>query len=460
MQKSIFIFRRDLRLEDNHGLIAALNESDKVLPVFIFDPVLAKQSAPSYCAKRMQFLCESLHELHTELTDRGSKLFVYSRNHADVVDTLLATSEYDAVYVNRDYTPYARARDERIADVCQKHNVSFEVHSTHLLVEPEDVLKDDGEPYRVYTPFMKKARSLGDIPEPVSNTHDNYLTSCPVDDLGVAGIREYEPENPGAIAQTGGRRAARAIVENFRDFTEYARMRDVPSKHGTTRLSAHLHFGTVSIREVFHAAEAEMGTSADKYTNELFWRDFYAHIAFHFPHVLRGHNFNDDFDRVVWEENENWFEAWQNGQTGFPIVDAGMRELKATGWMHNRVRMIVASFLTKDLHIDWRRGERHFKAHLVDYDAANNNGGWQWAAGTGADAAPYFRIFNPWLQQKKFDPDCVYIKQWIPELADVSPDVVHALDTHELPDGVEYPQPIVDHAEERKRALELYGKAS
>lgn len=459
MRKSIFIFRRDLRLDDNHGLIAALAESDKVLPIFIFDPNLVQPGAQSYCAKRMHFLCESLHELHSELSERGSKLFVYSGEHTNVLNTLLATGEYTAVYVNRDYTPYARTRDTRLKEVCDTHNVSFEVHATHLLTEPEDVLKDDGEPYRVYTPFMKKARSLSDIPEPIRNTYNNYLTTSPVEDLGVIGIDSYRPDNPGSIAQNPGRAAGLAILSDFADFTNYADTRDIPSEHGTTQLSAHFKFGTVSIREAYHAAEQKMGRSAHKYTNELYWRDFYAHIAYHFPHVLQGRNFNDDFDRVTWENNIKWFDAWCTGTTGFPIVDAGMRELNATGWMHNRVRMIVASFLTKDLHIDWRWGEQYFRQQLVDYDAPNNNGGWQWVAGTGADAAPYFRIFNPWLQQKKFDPECHYIKKWIPELKDIDQAVIHNLDQHqEVPLGYPHCVPIIEHSAERKRALELYGK--
>jgi deoxyribodipyrimidine photo-lyase len=321
-----------------------------------------------------------------------------------------------------------------------------------LLHEPGDVLKDDGRPYTIFSHFFRKARS---IPvRPVNAARVNNLTN-----LRVASeqheVLNYDLQDRIAQRSTrGGRSTALEVLASLRNFAQYKTEREYPAKSATTRLSAHNKFGTCSIREVYHSVVNELG-GEHQLTAELFWRDFYSHIAYFFPHVF-GHPFHPKYDALAWDTASKKFDAWCAGRTGFPIVDAGMRELNATGFMHNRVRMIVASFLTKDLHIDWRWGERYFAQKLVDYDPAVNNGNWQWCASTGCDAQPYFRIFNPWLQQRRYDPDCSYIKAWIPELRSIVTALIHSPD--KLKDAAipGYPAPIVDHATESKRAKEAY----
>jgi deoxyribodipyrimidine photo-lyase len=449
---SIHIFRRDLRLHDNTALLAALDQSDQVLPVFIFDE--RQLSNPFKGNNSLQFMIESLNELNIQLLERGSKIQYFRGISEEEIKRLLDEIPVEAVFVNRDYTPFSLMRDDKIAGVCAKKKVCFSSYSDALLTEPEQVLKNDGEPYTIFTPFMNKARELS-VPQPASNDFTNFFSgkiSIQNDKFDPGTIL---PDKKKDLLLKGGRREGKTLLANLKDLSDYDELRNIPSVMGTSLLSAHHKFGTVSIRETYHKV---FGLFGKEHTliNELYWRDFFTHIAFHFPHAL-GKPFRPKYENIKWENNKEKFEHWCKGTTGFPIVDAGMRELVATGYMHNRVRMIVASFLVKDLHIDWLWGERFFANHLIDYDPAVNNGNWQWAASTGCDAQPYFRIFNPWSQQFKFDRQCIYIKKWVPELAGYNAKEIQEIEFSPLT-VLNYPSPMVNHREESNISKEIYRK--
>jgi deoxyribodipyrimidine photo-lyase len=442
-QTAVFIFRRDLRLEDNTGLLTACEEFEQVIPVFCFDPRQADETSNDYFSDNAyRFMCDSLLELDDHLKKRDSKLHVYQGRPDALIERLADDREIDAVYCNADYTPFSRKRDGQMRQACDDANTAFQAFPDVAVTEPGSVLTNSGDPYKVYTPFAKKARRQ-DVRKPERNNYDNVIRiRVPYLD-GRSVIENQRPDGNKNVIQRGGRKQATKKLRNLSRHENYDDDREVPSIEGTTRLSAHLKFGTISPREFYWSVREELGKNHGLIT-ELYWRDFYLHVIYHFPEVLGG-PFNDQFDELDWRHDEEEFQRWQEGKTGFPIVDAGMRELKQVGWMHNRVRMIVASFLTKDLQIDWRWGEKHFAQHLVDYDPASNNGGWQWAASTGADAQPYFRIFNPWTQGEDYDPDCEYIKEYVPELEDVKPDRIHAIEDKGVPEGVDYPEPMVNH---------------
>jgi len=456
-KKSLFIFRRDLRLEDNTGLLEAAEASETVIPLFIFDPRQADADTNDYFSKpAFRFMCEALVHLDGHLRKRDSRLHVGSARPDELLDTLLADTDVQAVFFNMDYTPFSIERDKEMKAVCASHDVEVKDFHDVALTVPGEVLTNAGDPYRVFSPFERKARE-NEPAKPQRNNFDTFgrLDHRKLDDVST--VRSYQPDGNEEILQTGSRDEATAILRRIEDFQDYEEERNQPSMQGTTRLSAHLKFGTISPRELYWVVAKHLGESSGLIT-ELYWRDFYLHISWHFPEVFGG-NFNTDYDDIPWENDREKFQAWQEGRTGFPIVDAGMRELEDSGWMHNRVRMIVASFLTKDLNIDWRWGEKHFAQHLVDYDPSSNNGGWQWAASTGADAQPYFRIFNPWTQGETHDPDAVYIKKWVPELADVSADRIHKIGDKGVPDDTDYPDAIVDHKKMYHEAIARYKQA-
>jgi deoxyribodipyrimidine photo-lyase len=453
--RSLFLFRRDLRVRDNSGLIEASSTSEKVIPAFIFDPRLASQN-PYFSHNALQFMVESLCDLSRQVAAKRGFLCVFRGRPEAVVERLIAEEDVEAVFVNRDYTPFSRTRDVAIAKVCDESHTAFHCCADLLLHEPGDVLKDDGKPYTIFSHFLRKARS---IPiRPVNTASADNLSNL---SIASESLERFHCEPPNQISLRsvrGGRTESLKTLKNLHKCVEYKTEREYPAKNGTTRLSAHNKFGTCSIREVYHSAVDKLGAQHQLIV-ELFWRDFYTHIAFFFPYIFRG-SFYPKFDSLEWEATTQKFDAWRSGRTGFPIVDAGMRELNATGFMHNRVRMIVASFLIKDLHIDWRWGERYFAQNLVDYDHAVNNGNWQWCASTGCDAQPYFRIFNPWLQQRRYDRDCRYIKTWISELRDVAPALLHSPDKLKEAAIPGYPAPIVDHAIESARAKKMYRTAA
>ncbi|MBN2014149.1 MAG: deoxyribodipyrimidine photo-lyase [Candidatus Altiarchaeota archaeon] len=444
-KKALFVFRRDLRLEDNTGLIEAMSSSTEVLPCFIFDPRQIEDNR--YRSNNaLQFMLESLQDLERQLKEAEGRLYFFHGKPEDVVEKL---DTIDAVYVNRDYTPFSKERDDAIRSICERKNVQFRQSGDSLLNEPEAVLKKDGKPYTVFTPYLRKAINL-EVRKPQENKYRNYCTEdLPFEEEN----KVYERDK--SIKVHGGRTNALRILQDLGEYEDYDDERNYPSLDATTHLSAHNKFGTCSIREVYHAIKGKLG-GIHALLTELYWRDFFTQIGFYFPHIFGG-AFKGGYDNVKWSYDKEKFRLWCNGLTGFPIVDAGMRELNSTGFMHNRVRMITSSFLTKDLHIDWLWGERYFAQNLVDYDPCVNNGNWQWASSTGCDSQPYFRVFNPWLQQKKYDPECGYIKKWIPELKDLTAEGIHNL--HEKRPPTEYPKPIVDHSIESRKAKNMFKKA-
>ncbi len=451
--KGLHVFRRDLRLEDNTALLQAVKECEEVSLVFVFDPVQCDPSKNEFFSRpAFQFLCESLAELSLRIEKKGGRLYFGYGKSNEVLEQILQETNVESVYVNKDYTPFSKKRDGQLQLVCERNNVNWNEFSDVFLVEPGSVLTDTGQPYKVFTPFFKKA-SVREVARSKQITSYNFDSSEYNFDEGVAILKRLCPVKNDRLLVVGGRSGAMSGLAAIEDLKEYKKRRDYPSDDGTTLLSPYLKFGCVSPREVYWQVRDIHG-SEHTLINELFWRDFYGHLVDAFPHVM-GSAFQKKYKNIAWENDKGKFAAWCEGKTGFPIVDAGMRQINETGWMHNRVRMIVASFLTKDLHIDWRWGEKYFAQHLIDYDPASNNGGWQWAASTGADSQPYFRIFNPWRQQERFDKDCEYIKEWIPELRDLSAKEVHKL-IDGVPEEIEYPAQIIDHKTASARAKEMF----
>jgi deoxyribodipyrimidine photo-lyase len=462
-------FRRDLRVSDNTALAHAARDADRVVPVFFLDDHYSRD--PNVGPARFRFLHESLEELARALPRAGGRLIVRPGPAARALPALLAETDAAAVYANAEIGPYPERRDRESAAAVENAGGKFRLFDDELLVAPDQISTDAGDPYTVYTPFSRKwmvAEKRAPWPAPAALATPE-LASVPLPK--VAAWRDIAP-NP--LAPPGGEAAARGLLARFfaAAAARYADDRNRPDRSGTSRLSPHLHFGTISARTIRAAAEEAWEDAAPrerehirKFVLELAWREFYHHVLFHFPRVASA-SFRPEFDRLAWRENPPGLEAWKRGRTGFPLVDAAMRELATTHWMHNRARMVAASFLTKDLHVHWREGERWFERELADADLANNNGGWQWAAGCGTDAAPYFRIFNPVLQSKKFDPEGVYIRRFVPELSRVPLGKIHEPWTMTADDqraagcriGVDYPAPLVDHAREREVALAMLGK--
>lgn len=426
---NIFWFRRDLRLHDNAGLYHALKDGNPVLPIFIFDRNILEELEDKN-DRRVEFIHLAVQDIQQQLVKMGSSLDVRYGTPVEVYNELLSEFNVKKVFANHDYEPYAKQRDAAIEKLVKGHGATFHTFKDQVILEKDEVLKDDGKPYTVFTPYSRKWKAvLTDFhlkPYSSKKYFENFYKQreqklIPLEQMGFAATGQSFP----------GKEWLGQIIRNYKE------QRDIPSIQGTSRLSVHLRFGTISIRTL----AAEAGALNETFLNELIWRDFYHMILWHFPNVV-GHAFKSEYDAIKWRNNEKEFEAWCNGQTGYPIVDAGMRELNTTCFMHNRVRMIVASFLTKHLLIDWRWGEAYFAKKLLDFDLAANNGGWQWAAGSGCDAAPYFRVFNPYLQTQKFDPELKYVRNWVPELEEFI-----------------YPQPIVVHKAARKRCLEVYAAA-
>ena len=450
-KRALHIFRRDLRIQDNTALNAALAASEEVVTCFIFND--AQVGAHKHRSTNgLCFMIESLEELADEISSHNGKLFFFHGDHAAVVEQAIEEMKIEAVYFNKDYTPFSRKRDEAIEQVCARRGVACHQFSDALLKEPSAFGKDDGRPYTVYTPFFKRA-SRDPVDRPAKLVQGTFAKPRP--SLKTVAPREFWPEEsaPDRVSK-GGRTQALSILKGVKSYVNYEEERNLPALKGTTLLAPHSKFGTVSIREVYHIIADALGVG-HTLIRELYWRDFFTHIAWHFPHVF-GRAFYRHYDALEWSKDMKLFNAWCEGRTGFPIVDAGMRELVATGFMHNRVRMIVASFLVKDLHLSWRWGEAFFARHLTDYDPSVNNGSWQWAASTGCDAQPYFRIFNPWLQQKRFDADCVYIKRWIPELKNMTTKAIHSLNDPESPRPERYPAPIIEHSIQKITAEEMF----
>jgi len=426
---SVFWFRRDLRLNDNAGLYHALISGKPVIPIFIFDETILSKLENKH-DKRVDFIHRSLTELKSELRKMGSDLLIFHGEPIEVYNQLIKDYSVKSVFANHDYEPYAQKRDASISELLSEQGIAFQTFKDQCIFEKGEVLKDDGKPYTVYTPYSKKWKA---------KLNSFYLKSYPTEKY-FTNFLKFDGENSPTLEEIGFQKTNISIPSTEAEISvleNYHETRDIPSIEGTSKLSVHLRFGTISIRQL---AQTAMKTN-EKFLNELIWRDFYMTILWHFPHVVDG-SFRPSYDRIEWESNEQHFNAWCRGETGYAIVDAGMRQLNETGWMHNRVRMIVASFFTKHLLLDWRLGEAYFAQKLIDFELSSNNGGWQWAAGSGCDAAPYFRVFNPYLQTERFDSELKYIQKWVPEFQELT-----------------YPQPIVDHKWARLRAIDRYKKA-
>jgi deoxyribodipyrimidine photo-lyase len=427
MKAAVFWHRRDLRWKDNTGLYAALEGDYPVIPIFIFDKNILDDLADTDDA-RVSFIHHHVEKLDEFYRSKNSRLHCYYGNPAEIFKKLTAQYDLHAVYTNEDYEPYARQRDKEISTYLKESNIAFNTFRDHVLIHPDEVHKDDGKPYVVFTPYSRKWRNT------LSSNHVEAHPSAGYFDNFYTGQAEALP----ALGEMGFTKNTQITFPSDEVSEEllksYEERRNFPGIEGTSRLGIHLRFGTISIRDLFDSAKNLSST----YVNELIWREFYQMILWHFPRVVN-ENFHKKYDQLEWRNNEMEFERWCNGKTGYPIVDAGMNQLNATGYMHNRVRMIVASFLTKHLLIDWRWGEAYFARKLLDYELASNNGGWQWAAGTGTDAQPYFRIFNPYSQTEKFDKNRTYISRWT--------------------NADEKIEPIVEHSAARQRALETYKKA-
>jgi deoxyribodipyrimidine photo-lyase len=425
----IFWFRRDLRLHDNAGLFHALEQGKPVLPVFIFDRNILDE-LEERTDRRVEFIFQSLLEIQKKLIVAGSTLDVRFGYPEEIWRQLINEYPVSAVYTNHDYEAYALKRDTEITGFLNEKGISFHSFKDQVIFEKNEIIKYDGKPYTVFTPYARKWKSLLNKFNVTSYPVEKYISNLLKQQAkGIPSLKEmnFKPcDQP-----FPGKSWHEKVIKN------YKAQRDLPALAGTSRLSVHLRFGTISIRELVR----ETRKQSETFLNELIWREFYQMILWHFPYVV-SRAFKPQYDKIRWRNNEKEFDAWCKGQTGYPMVDAGMRELNETGFMHNRVRMIVASFLCKHLLIDWRWGEAFFAKKLLDFDLASNNGNWQWAAGSGCDAAPYFRIFNPYLQTKKFDPELKYIRRWVPEF--------------KMPS---YPLPIVEHEVARKRCLGVYVKA-
>lgn len=428
---ALFWFRRDLRLDDNRGLWEALRSGYKVLPLFIFDTHIL-QELPRNDA-RVTFLYDRLQALRRALEEScGGCLALYKGTPEEVFGRLVSEGNVQAVYANADYEPYAQQRDTRVAGQLGQAGIPFRTFRDQVIFEKNEVVKDNGDPYVVYTPYMRKWKELFyQLGELVDYDTRPYLKNV---------LAERLPEGPD-LSELGFTRAGIQVPDydlSPARIDAYAATRDIPAKDGTSRLGPHLRFGTVSVRKIVREAQQ---AANETFWNELIWREFFMQILWHFPRTVH-ESFKKPYDRIRWRNREEEFELWKEGKTGFALVDAGMRQLKQTGTMHNRVRMLAASFLCKHLLIDWRWGEAYFAEKLLDYELASNVGNWQWAAGSGVDAAPYFRIFNPHTQAAKFDPDGKYIRQWVPE---------YGTDA--------YPPPMVDHKQARERCLMSYKAA-
>jgi len=421
MKISIFWYRRDLRLEDNTGLFKALNENENILPIFIFDDSILDE-LPEDDA-RVNFIYESLSKINKQLNNHNASLQILKGQIDDVWEKLVTTYDIQKVYLNKDYEPYAIKRDQKINEFLNSKGIEMKTFKDQVIFEEDEIVKADGKPYTVFTPYKRKwLENFTKVNLNLLVNFDNFYKKI----IDFPSLNQL------------GLKISSLKVKNYslKNVSTYSETRNFPNLDSTSYLSPHLRFGTISVRQII----TELKNKSETFLSELIWREFFMQIIFHFPHVVTK-NFRPKYDGIQWVNNKEDYDNWCQGKTGYPLVDAGMRQLNETGYMHNRVRMVTAGFLCKHLLIDWRYGEAYFAKKLLDYELSSNNGNWQWAAGTGCDAAPYFRIFNPIEQLKKFDKTLTYTKKWVKDF-----------------DTLEYPKPIVDHKYARNRALEAYKK--
>jgi deoxyribodipyrimidine photo-lyase len=433
---NIFIFRRDLRIVDNTSLniLKKTYPDIKILPIFIFNKNQIEPSKnPYFSYNAFEFMCDSLNEI-------PSLNCYLTTDDLIILNNLHSKFKINAISFNLDFTPFAIKRDKKIIDWCNLHNIIIIRHEDYTLHKIGTIIKDDGKPYQKFTPFYKKSILIK--PPPIINENFEFIkdTSANINPLSL--IKKRNPN----IKVIGGRKNALIILKNLEKgiFNDYDNEREYPYLDKTTKLSAYIKFGCLSIREIYYSLPTNHGI-----IRELFWKDFYANISYFFPHIY-GNTFIKKYSNIIWDNNEEYFNKWKEGKTGFPIIDASMRQLNNTGWMHNRCRMLVSCFLVKNLYIDWRLGEKYFATKLVDYDPSSNNGGWQWSASTGTDSQPYFRIFSPTIQMKKYDKDCKFIKKWIEELRNVDNKIILNWENKQL-SSINYPSPIIDFKKTSQR---------
>lgn len=466
--KSVYIFHRSLRLDDNIGLIRALENSEKVIPVFIFTPEQITDANPMKSLFSIVFMVHALNDLNQSLKFIGSKLFLFYGEQDKILDHILdQDGDIKAVYLNTEYTDYGVKREKKLSDVSKKYNCDFFSFEDYLLHPMNKILTTTGTYYSVFTPFYNNGVKLS-VDLPLKRKAKNYVSSKYIlkKQIDIDTMKKfYDPDNlidsdeqiPGFEAT---RTEALKRIKNIKNQKYYEKTRDNLELE-TTKLSPYIKFGLVSIREVYHQIKNLFGKK-HFLIRQLYWREFYYNLAFNRPDVLNGASFRPSYDKIVWVTDSKLLKKWKTGTTGYPIVDAGMRQLNQSGYMHNRTRLITSNFLVKHLFIDWRNGEKYFASKLIDYDPSVNNGNWQFSSGSGADSQPYFRMMNPWTQGQRHDPDCQYITKWIPELIGVLPDHIHDWENHydEYPE-IKYPKPCVkyDYHKLKKKSKAIYSKA-
>jgi deoxyribodipyrimidine photo-lyase len=463
MSTAIFIFTRDLRLEDNIPLIEALKTNTYVLPIFVFNPVQITDKNSYKSNNSVQFMIECLDELDETLKKKGSRLFYFYGDTSDIVKKIIKKSdkyEISSVYISQDYTFFAKKREKDLAKVCKELEINLNVIENHMLTGVDKVKKDNGEYYKKFTPYYRVALKL-DINEPLKNSYKNYIKkSYGFDFEYEKDIHKFYKKNDDILVH-GGRENALKILKTIKNFTDYNTSREIPSIRGTTYLSAYLKFNVVSVREVYKCFDKIL-SGKNKLFTQLYWRDFYMHIMYHYNPIKSNRTYD-----LKWENNANWIKKWKTGTTGIPIIDAAMTQMNTTGWMHNRCRMIVSNFLIKVMRCDWTIGEKYFAQMLVDYDFSSNLGGWIWSCGGqklsgfdfSLDSQPYFRVFNPWRQAETYDAECEYIKKWLPELKDIpAKDILNWNDSEirEKYKNIDYPKPMIEDIQaEFKKTLKL-----
>jgi len=455
LENGLFIFRRDLRIIDNNGLNFLSTLCNNIYTIFIFTPEQVGSGNKYKSDNAVQFMIESLEDLASDIRKEGGHLHTFYGHNEKVIADCIKAWDINVVAFNLDITPYARERDYKIVKMCQKMNVFITYDQDYFLHPPGSIKTGTGLPYQKFTPYYETAKKLK-VEKPVTKklhlkSSDSHISNKIT--LEQAMKKFVGKENSDILVRGGRKEALKMLAKASRNIKNYDAIHNDLNKK-TTELSASIKFGCLSIREVHKALHNKTGL-----IRQLYWRDFYANIVYEFPRVI-GHSLKPKYDKIHWHHNSNWFNAWCKGETGFPIVDAGMRQMNITGYMHNRARLIVASFLVKTLLIDWREGERYFAQTLTDYDVANNNGNWQWISSGGADSQPFFRIFNPWSQGEEWDPKCEYIKKWVPELSTLDPKIIHKWETeYANHKDIKYPKPICDYSEQRNKALKMYKDA-
>ena len=454
-KNGLFIFRRDLRTVDNNGLNLLNSNCENIYAVFIFTPEQVGDQNEYKSDNAIQFMIESLKDLDDQIKGDGGKLHCFYGPNTTVLKSIVEDLHIETICFNLDYTPYAIKRDTEIMDLCQKMGIVVQYAHDYYLHEPGSILTGSGTIYQKFTPYYNAAKSKH-VQSASGKRKIGFAKSSKTLERSISlntAMERFTKINPNILVHGGRENGLKQMKIAAKNIEHYSKTRDELSKP-TSQLSAYIKFGCISIREVY-----ERFRSKTDFIRQLYWRSFYINILYAFPRLL-GHALKPKYDKIRWKHNERWFDAWKNGETGIPLVDASQRQLLQSGWTHNRGRMISSSILTKILLIDWRKGEKFYAQHLVDYDVANNNGGWQWSAGTGADAQVYYRYFNPYLQSETHDPECEYIKRWVPELKDVPAKDIHDWENTWINyKDIGYPKPIVNYKEQKEKSLKVYKEA-